>query len=149
MQVPALHSSRRSWELGVHSQLYNATPGVGFVARVSQLLLPISMWVFFLFISCGSITQLISRFMSEGTVPCVAGDLVWLKEEVNSVAILDWNSQDFLWKKGRCRQVCVWVQVAVLWLQWVEQTRGLLFSFVKIFGNRQSSAGVSALLCNC
>ena len=65
---------------------------------VSQPLLPISVWVFFLFAWYLGVTQLVSGFLSEGIIPYVSLDLVCLWEEGSSrtfyVAILDWIHQN-------------------------------------------------------
>lgn len=71
---------------------------------VSQLFLPISMWVF----SCSPNVQESSEgILSERTLSCVAVDLVCLWEEVclasSEVAMLDQNSPSlyfFMGKKG-------------------------------------------------
>ena len=52
--VQTLHSSGRSWELGVLSWWYSTVLGVGFMVRVSQPFLPNLMWVFSTPWSCRS-----------------------------------------------------------------------------------------------
>lgn len=67
----------------------------GFMVRVCISVSYSCQSGFFSFIECVGVIQLVSGFLTDGIVQCIAVDLMYPWEEVSSgafnVAILDWN----------------------------------------------------------